>query len=250
MPFDVVIPARWESTRLPGKVLADLHGMPMIQRVYERVIQSDADAVVIATDSQEILEVVEGFGAEAILTDSNHKSGTDRIAEVSVNKRWKPDGVVVSVQGDEPFIEPTTINSVANALIEGDNDVCVSTAATKIASVTEYIDPNVVKVVLDNVDNALYFSRASIPAVRGAKPSEAYASAMRHLGIYGYRVSFLREWPNLPASALENVEALEQLRILSSGFKIRVCCVEENNTIGVDTPEDLAVARELLANSL
>ena len=218
MSFDVVIPARWESTRLPGKVLADLHGMPMIQRVYERAAQSDA--------------------------------GTDRIAEVFVSKRWKADRVVVSVQGDEPFIEPTTINTVANALLGGDIDASVSTAATKIASITEYLDPNVVKVVLDNVGNALYFSRASIPAVRDAEPSEAYASAMRHLGIYGYRVSFLRDWPNLLASKLENVEALEQLRILSGGYKIRVCCVEESNTIGVDTPEDLAVARELLANSL
>ncbi len=250
MPFDVVIPARWESTRLPGKVLADLHGMPMIQRVYERAVLSDAEVVVIATDSHEILQVVEEFGGEAILTDSSHKSGTDRIAEVFTSERWEPDRVVVSVQGDEPFIEPTTINNVAGVLLDGENDAGVSTAATQIDSVAEYLDSNVVKVVVDNADNALYFSRAPIPAVRGAKPTEAYTSAMRHLGIYGYRVSFLREWPNLPASMLEDLEALEQLRILSAGSKIKVCRVEEGNSIGVDTPKDLAIARELFANRL
>jgi 3-deoxy-manno-octulosonate cytidylyltransferase (CMP-KDO synthetase) len=249
LPFDLVIPARWESVRLPGKVLADLYGKPMIQRVYERAAQSDADVIVVATDSDEIRQVVESFGGEAIMTGSDHKSGTDRIAEVFSGKRWKQDRVVVSVQGDEPFIEPNTINRVANTLLQLANDVNVSTAATHIASVAEYQDPNVVKVVLDNAGYALYFSRASIPVVRDAKPSEAFGLAMRHLGIYGYRVSFLREWRKLSASALESAEALEQLRILSEGYKIKVCCVEEGNSIGVDTPEDLAAARQLLAGS-
>ncbi|MBT5031347.1 MAG: 3-deoxy-manno-octulosonate cytidylyltransferase [Proteobacteria bacterium] len=246
MGFDVVIPARWESTRLPGKVLADLAGKPMIQRVYERAAQSDAEIVVVATDNEEIRQVVESFGGEATLTRNDHVSGTDRIAEVFADKRWKDERVVVSVQGDEPFIEPDTVNSVANVLIE-DETVQVSTAATSVVSEAEYLDPNVVKVVLDNDDYALYFSRASIPAVRGTNPSDAYTGALRHLGIYGYRVSFLREWPDFPRSALEQAEALEQLRTLSSGYKIRVCQVQEDNGIGVDTPTDLAVARELLA---
>ena len=249
MGFDVVIPARWESTRLPGKVLADLAGKPMIQRVYERAAQSDAEIVVVATDNEEIRQVVESFGGEATLTRNDHVSGTDRIAEVFADKRWKDKRVVVSVQGDEPFIEPDTINSVANALLD-DEALQVSTAATPVVSESEYLDPNTVKVVLDNDDYALYFSRASIPATRNGKPSSAYKNALRHLGIYGYRVALLRKWPDLPRSALEQAEALEQLRVLSSGYRIRVCQVEERNSIGVDTPEDLVVARELLTRRL
>ncbi len=246
MGFDVVIPARWESSRLPGKALADLAGKPMIQRVYERAAQSNAEIVVVATDNEEIRQVVESFGGEATMTRKDHASGTDRIAEVFAEKRWKEERVVVSVQGDEPFIEPDTINSVANVLLDNEA-IQVSTAATPIVSEAEYLDPNVVKVVLDNDDYALYFSRTSIPLVRDAKGSNLYKDALRHLGIYGYRVAFLRKWSDLSQSALEKSEGLEQLRVLSNGYKISVCRVEEANSIGVDTPEDLAAARALLA---
>jgi 3-deoxy-manno-octulosonate cytidylyltransferase (CMP-KDO synthetase) len=248
MAFIVLIPARLASTRLPGKPLADIGGRPMIVRVAERAAASSAQRVVVAADDASIIRACEAHGVEAVLTRTEHATGSDRLAESCELLRLTDDDVVVNVQGDEPLIEPSLIDAVA-ALLEARPEASISTAAHAIAHVSDFINPNVVKVVLDVRGLALYFSRAPIPWWRdgfaqgiGALPP---SPALRHVGIYGYRARFLRAFPHLPPAAIELGEALEQLRAMWHGHRIAVHVTPTAPGPGVDTPEDLARVREL-----
>lgn len=246
--FYVVIPARYASTRLPGKPLLDIAGKPMVVHVTERAKQSGAKQVVIATDDVRIVDVVSQYGHEAMLTRADHVSGTDRIAEVVTSRGWTDDAIVVNVQGDEPLIEPALVAEVANAL--NDSDVAVmSTACHRIHSKADFINPNIVKVVLDAQCNALYFSRAPIPYPRDTFANEVLSANMqayRHIGIYAYRAAFLKKYAELPSCAIEQIESLEQLRVLHHGFKIAVTISENAPATGVDTQEDLDVVRSVM----
>lgn len=235
-----VIPARWASTRLPGKVLVDIAGKPMIQRVWERVKQAKSlSEVIIACDEQHVVDRCKAFGAKALLTDKNHPSGSDRIAEVVRNN---PCDVVINIQGDEPLIEPKVIDDLAAAL--KDANVSMATVIKRIRDEVEFRNPNVVKVVIDKNGYALYFSRASIPFKRDGKPSD-YSKYFKHLGIYAYRRDFLLDYCTWGKSFLESEECLEQLRVLEAGH--RIACVETNfESIGVDTPEDVARVTAIL----
>lgn len=248
MSFKVVIPARHASSRLPGKPLADIAGKPMVVRVAERAVQSGASEVLVAIDHEEVRTAVERHGFVAVMTRVDHISGTDRIAEVAAQRGWDDDIVVVNVQGDEPFIEPELIDRVARELA-ADVDAAIATACHPIASAEEFFNPNVVKVVCDVRGHAQYFSRAPIPWPRDAFATDrsrlpAALPAKRHIGIYAYRCGFLRRYGALPASPLEGFEALEQLRVLWHGFRIRVAEIGHAPEAGVDTPEDLQRARQ------
>lgn len=247
MSFKVVIPARYASSRLPGKPLADIAGKPMVVRVAERAAASGASEIVVATDHEEVRAAVERHGFSAIMTRADHASGTDRIAEVAVLSGWDNDVVVVNVQGDEPLIEPDLINRVAQELAS-DADAAVATACHPIRSIEEFLNPNVVKVVSDVRGYALYFSRAPIPWPRDAfAVSQARLpkdlGARRHIGIYAYRVAFLHRYGALVPSPHEVIESLEQLRVLWHGFRLRVTEIENAPEAGVDTAEDLARIR-------
>lgn len=241
-PFIVIIPARLASTRLPDKPLADLGGKPMVVRVAERAAQSGASQVIVATDHADIQAACRRHGVIVHMTRPDHPSGTDRIAEVATLMGLAEDAVVVNVQGDEPLIDPGLIAATA-ALIE--TDVPMATAAHAISSMAELLNPNVVKVVLDREGRALYFSRAAIPWHRdGFAQSKdtlpaAYAP-LRHIGLYAYNNRFLQVYPRLSISPLEQIEALEQLRVLWHGFPIAVHISRTAPEAGVDTPEDLA----------
>ncbi|HYD94060.1 MAG TPA: 3-deoxy-manno-octulosonate cytidylyltransferase [Noviherbaspirillum sp.] len=245
MSFTVIIPARLASTRLPNKPLADLGGKPMVVRVAERAAQSGAASVVVATDHADILAACRAHGVSACITRADHPSGTDRIAEVAATMGLPADAVVVNVQGDEPLISPALIAGTA-ALI-GDR-VPMATAAHPIEAVADIFNPNVVKVVLDNAGRALYFSRATIPWHRDgfAASKEALPPGyvpLRHIGLYAYSNAFLQAYPRLALSPLEQIEALEQLRVLWHGYPIAVHVTPEAPAAGVDTPEDLARVR-------
>lgn len=245
MSFTVIIPARLASTRLPAKPLADLGGKPMVVRVAERAAQSGAAGVVVATDHADIVRACEQHGVAVFMTRADHPSGTDRIAEVAAGMALPPDAVVVNVQGDEPLIDPALIAATA-ALISG--DVPMATAAHPIADIAEVFNPNVVKVVLDRAGRALYFSRATIPWHRDgfAKSKETMPAGyqpLRHIGLYAYSNTFLQAHPKLALSPLEQIEALEQLRVLWHGFPIAVHVTQNAPAAGVDTPEDLARVR-------
>lgn len=253
MSFVVVIPARYQSSRLPGKVLADINGKPMIQWVVEQAKLSGAKQVIVATDNDEVANVVEGFSGEVCRTRSDHQSGTERLAEVMDIYQFADDEVIVNVQGDEPFIPPENIAQVASNLAQ-QNTARMSTLAMTINSVEEAFNPNAVKVLTDKNGYALYFSRATIPYDRdrfldnnaaNKKHIQAIGDFyLRHVGIYAYRASFIKEYINWPCSALEQIEALEQLRVLYQGEKIHVAVAINNVPVeGVDTPEDLAKAR-------
>ena len=250
MNFTVLIPARLASTRLPNKPLADIGGAPMVVRVAQRALKSRAGRVVVAADSPEIIEKCEAFGIPAVLTRSDHVSGSDRLAEACQLLGLGDNEVVVNVQGDEPLIDPVLIDAVAGQLV-GRPDCAMSTAAHAIADLAEFMNPNVVKVVLDARRTALYFSRSPIPAVRDSARNAWWHAAgalpapLRHIGIYGYRVSFLRLFPTLPPSPLEHLESLEQLRALWHGHRIAVHVTENAPGPGVDTLEDLARVRAL-----
>ena len=249
MSFRVVIPVRYASSRLPGKPLADIAGKSMVQHVYERALASGADEVIVATDDERILAVSEGFGAPSVMTRGDHASGTDRIAEVVERLRWSQDQVVVNVQGDEPLIPPANIAQVASLLENGDGDM--STLATPIGSVEEYLDPNVVKVVAREDGAALYFSRAPIPwhrdgAEGGLVSQTRFDGALRHVGLYGYRVAALKRLAAADACSLEQAERLEQLRALWTGLVLRVAVAAEKPGPGVDTPDDLHRVRALV----
>ncbi|MBC7610067.1 MAG: 3-deoxy-manno-octulosonate cytidylyltransferase [Polaromonas sp.] len=256
MSFIVLIPARLASTRLPNKPLADIGGAPMVVRVAQRAALSSAAHVVVATDSLEVLQKCADFDVAAVLTRSDHPSGSDRLAEACNILKLPDDAVVLNVQGDEPLIDPALIDAVA-LLLSNRPDCAMSTAAHAIEELADLLNPNVVKVVLDARQTALYFSRSPIPAARdfagqawwnsdSATPATpALPKPLRHVGIYGYRVGFLRLFPSLPQSPLEQLESLEQLRALWHGHRIAVHITSKAPGLGVDTPEDLAAARKL-----
>lgn len=244
--FLVVIPARLGSTRLPRKPLADIGGKPMVIRVAERAQQSNAQSVVVATDSPEIQAACDEHRIECLLTSSDHPTGTDRIAEVAQLLKLPADTLVVNVQGDEPLVPPELINQVAQTL--ADNAACaISTVAVPINDAAEINNPNVVKVVLNRSNEALYFSRATIPFVRDPD-AELAVTHLRHLGIYAYRADFLQAYTRLEPAPPEQAEALEQLRALWNGYRIAVHTASEAPPAGVDTAEDLERVRRILAS--
>jgi 3-deoxy-manno-octulosonate cytidylyltransferase (CMP-KDO synthetase) len=248
--FAVVIPARYASTRLPGKALADIAGKPMVVHVAERARASGASEVWIATDDARVLEAAQRHGCQAVMTRADHASGTDRIAEVAQLREWSDRRIVVNVQGDEPRIAPELIREVAG-ILERHPKAHMSTACHPVRSATELFDPNCVKVVLDHAGEALYFSRAVVPWARDEfARSRALVPeglpAYRHIGIYAYRCGFLRAYPKLAVPAIERFEALEQLRALWHGYRIAVTVTEKSPEPGVDTPEDLAAVRRLV----
>jgi 3-deoxy-manno-octulosonate cytidylyltransferase (CMP-KDO synthetase) len=238
--FQVIIPARYASTRFPGKPLAEIGGKPMVVHVCERAARSGAAAVHVATDDQRIAAAVRAHGHQAIMTRADHASGTDRLAEAARKLRLKDSSIVVNVQGDEPLIAPRLIAQVAR-ILERKPRASVSTACHAIHDEDSLDNPNVVKVVLDAEGYALYFSRAQIP-----HPREPGATCYRHAGIYGYRVSFLKKYSRLKASPLEKAEALEQLRVLWHGHRIAVAVSETEIPPGVDTPQDLEAVRRII----
>ncbi|MDD4916116.1 MAG: 3-deoxy-manno-octulosonate cytidylyltransferase [Methylococcales bacterium] len=242
-PFKVVIPARYASTRLPGKPLLDIAGEPMIAHVCRRALAAGAQQVVVATDDRRIYDAAAGLNIQAVMTDSNHQSGTERIAEVAEKLDWHADDIVVNLQGDEPLIPAAYIGDAARALA-GQTLAGIATLAASITDGHEIFNPNAVKVVLDKDGYALYFSRAPIPWNRAGFPDYADPAAsplpyLRHIGLYAYRVGFLQRYCRWEASQLEAVEALEQLRILWQGEKIRVEVVAAAPEAGVDTEDDL-----------
>ncbi len=247
--FKVVIPARYASTRLPGKPLLEIAGKPMVVRVAERARESGAEEVWIATDHEAIAVAVEKAGLDAVLTSPGHASGTDRIAEVAVRLGWPDDTVVVNVQGDEPLISPRLIGDVARQLYLHDG-ASIATACHAIRDRDSLFNPNVVKVVADREGYALYFSRAPIPYARDAfAAGEGFPPGMaayRHIGIYAYRTSFLKVYSGLTPAPIEQLEALEQLRALWHGYRIAVAETAEAPAAGVDTPEDLERVRRQL----
>ena len=241
MKFQVIIPARYASSRFPGKPLAEIAGKPMVVHVCERAARSGAAAVHVATDDARIAAAVRAHGHEAIMTRADHASGTDRLAEAARKLKLGEKQIVVNVQGDEPLISPRLIRTVGS-LLEKKRDASVSTACHAIHDAAALASPNVVKVVLDAEGYALYFSRAQIPY-----PREPGAVCYRHAGIYGYRVSFLKRYSRLKASPLEKAEALEQLRVLWHGYRIAVAVSETEIPPGVDTPQDLEAVRKMVS---
>ncbi len=245
MSFKVVIPARYASTRLPGKPMLDIAGKPMVIRVAEQAKKSGASSVVIATDFEKIIQVSASHQIQAVMTRVDHVSGTDRIAEVAQQLNWDDDDIVVNVQGDEPLIDPQLIQEVALTLGHSRHAV-MATACHAITDEAAMLNPNVVKVVMDADGNALYFSRAPIPYPR----DETYKQkikAHRHIGIYAYRVGFLKQYAELSVTELEQIESLEQLRVLHHGYKIAVTITNNAPASGVDTQADLEEVRRLFS---
>ena len=251
MSFVVLIPARMGSSRLPDKPLADLAGLPMVVRVAQQAARSNAQQVVVAADDARIVAACAQHGVQALLTRSDHPSGSDRLAEACVLLGLHDDDIVVNVQGDEPLIDPELINRVAH-LLAAHPQASMSTAAHAINTLEDFVNPNVVKVVLDHQGLAHYFSRAPIPWWRdGQQGSDLKAlpspAPLRHVGIYAYRAGFLKQFPTLQAAPTETLESLEQLRALWHGHSIAVHITEHAPGPGVDTPEDLERVRRLLA---
>ncbi len=239
MKITALIPVRLDSTRLPGKALADLEGKPVIQRVWEAVCNVPfLDSVIVATDSPEIAEKVISFGGTVQMTSSKHCSGTDRVAEVASSL---DSDVIVNVQGDEPFVNCEMIETLVSPFKE-DNSVIMTTLKAELTDEKELLNPNVVKVITDVNDNAIYFSRQAIPYVREKKYLPAY---YKHLGLYGYKRSFLIDFANMKATPLERAESLEQLRALENGFTIKVG-TSRYNSFGIDTAEQLEAARQMI----
>jgi len=249
--FTVLIPARLASTRLPDKPLADIAGLPMVVRVALQAAKSGASRVVVATDTDAIAQACQAHGIASVMTDANHPSGSDRLAQACSLLGLAADEIVVNVQGDEPLIDPALINAVAR-LLASHPQASMSTAAHAIADVAEFTNPNVVKVVTDAQGLALYFSRAPIAWWRdgfaGGIRELPQPRPLRHIGIYGYRVSFLQAFPALAQAPIETAEALEQLRALWHGHRITVHVADRAPGAGVDTPEDLARVRALFAS--
>lgn len=240
-PVIAIIPARYASTRLPGKVLLDICGKPLVEHVYRRAQASrSVDRVLVATDDDRIKRAVEAFGGDAVMTSAAHRTGTDRLAEVVATLEC---AIVVGVQGDEPLLEPAMIDEVVTAF--ADASVQMATLRRRIDDPADYANPNVTKVVVDRDDYALYFSRALIPFQRDSQPG-AGARAFKHIGLYAYRRPFLLAFATLPPTPLEQAESLEQLRALEHGYRIKVI-ETRHDSIGVDTQEDLERVRTLLA---
>lgn len=250
MPFHVVIPARYASTRLPGKVLAPICGKPLIRWVAEAAERSAATSVVVATDHPEVIDALRDLPrTSAMLTRVDHACGTDRVAEVAERKGWSADTLIVNVQGDEPTLPPTLIDQVAQVL-ENAREAALGTLCTPIRTLEEFLDPNVVKVTLSDTGMALYFSRAPIPwnrdSARDLYSQREFPHAYRHLGIYAYRVGALLQLTRLPVSALERVEKLEQLRALQAGLRVAIAVAVAVPGPGVDTAADLERVRQML----
>jgi 3-deoxy-manno-octulosonate cytidylyltransferase (CMP-KDO synthetase) len=236
-----IIPARYASTRLPGKPLVPLAGKPMIQHVYERAKRAQTvHHILVATDDQRILDAVQSFGGQARMTRSDHRTGTERIAEVAAHE---PGDIFVNVQGDEPLIDPAAIDTAVGALLE-EPLARIATVATPIRRAGDIMDPNVVKTVLDFDDNALYFSRAPIPWIRDTQ-QKIHVKYWKHLGLYVFLRDALLEYPTLPQGELEKIEQLEQLRWLENGWHIRVAEVA-HDAVSVDSPEDVVRVEKLL----
>ena len=250
MNFSVIIPARYASTRFPGKPLADIAGKPMVVRVAEQAAKSGAREVIVATDHAAIKKAVEAHGFEAEMTRKDHATGTDRLAEVARKRGFAPRHIVVNVQGDEPLIPPALIRDVAASLATH-REAAISTACHPINNPAEFANPNIVKVVMDNAGYALYFSRAPIPWARDAFASGIRGlahdmPAYRHLGIYAYRCSFLAAFKKMRPARIEQLEALEQLRALAHGHRICVAVTRKAPPPGVDTPADLKAVLAIL----
>jgi len=248
LSFIVVIPARYASTRLPGKPLLDIGGKPMIQHVYERAQGSSAERVIVATDDSRIEAVVAGFGGEVVMTSDEHPSGTDRLEEVARKLELATDSIVVNLQGDEPLLSVNAIEQVAGNL-QKNNDCGIATLCELIISDEDLSNPNTVKVVRCNESRALYFSRSTIPYPRNEKPSAARGLWYRHIGLYAYRVDVLKRFVKWEPSPLETSESLEQLRALQNGVSIHCDTVCEPIPGGVDTPEDLERIRNIIRNT-
>ncbi len=255
MSFTVIIPARFASTRLPGKPLELIHDKPMIQRVYEQAQESHADKVIVATDDQRIVDAVVAFGGEVCVTSADHTSGTDRLQEVALQYGLDDEQIVVNVQGDEPCIPPQVINQVAKNLAEN-SQATAATLCENIHKAEDFSNPNIVKVVSDIQQMALYFSRASMPYPREVLDETFLQSAQatdqwpqRHIGIYAYRVSLLHRFVQWPVAPLEKIESLEQLRILYNGEKIHVEQACEVVPGGIDTQEDLNKLRAMMKSN-
>lgn len=250
MQFCVVIPARYDSTRLPGKPLLNIAGKPMIQHVYERAKESKANQVIIATDDQRIVDAAAEFDAEVCMTSADHRSGTERISEVVTKTNLDDDAIVVNLQGDEPLMPPALIHQVAQNLHEH-QAASVATLQEQIHTAGDLFDPHVVKVISDHSGYALYFSRAPIPWDRDAfsiSTDELPQNALhyRHVGLYAYRARFIKQYVDWPVCGLEQMESLEQLRVLWHGHKIHVASAVQPTESGVDTEKDLARVRQLL----
>ncbi|MFZ7276339.1 3-deoxy-manno-octulosonate cytidylyltransferase [Avibacterium endocarditidis] len=252
--FTVIIPARFASSRLPGKPLADIAGKPMIAHVWQKAQQSGANRVVVATDNQAVAQAVQAFGGEVCMTSEHHNSGTERLAEVMEKLALADDEIVVNIQGDEPLIPPVIVQQVADNLAK--NAVKMATLAVPLNDAEELFNPNVVKAVADQSGNVLYFSRAPIPWNRdqfaGLSDEQKtqlvlQSQYLRHIGIYAYRAGFIKQYVQWQPSALENIESLEQLRVLWYGEKIHIDLAKEEPAVGVDTPEDLEKVRAILA---
>lgn len=247
MKFVAIIPARYASTRFPGKPLADMKGKPMIQRVYEQVKKS-IESVYVATDDDRIYRAVKNFGGEAVMTSANHKSGTDRCRE-AYEKAGRGEDVIINVQGDEPFIMPCQIEAIKDCFLK-DPSTQIATLVREFTpedGIEALLNPNSPKVVLGNNNEALYFSRSVIPYIRGEAQSDWLQKCVyyKHIGMYAYKAEVLDEITRLPQSSLEKAESLEQLRWLQNGYKIKVG-ITTQETIGIDTPEDLAKALEYI----
>jgi 3-deoxy-manno-octulosonate cytidylyltransferase (CMP-KDO synthetase) len=244
--FKVVIPARFASTRLPGKPLLDIAGKPMVIRVAEQAAKSQASEIVIATDHESVMQAAQAHDIATVMTRADHLSGTDRIAEVAEIMNWPDEMLVVNVQGDEPLIDPVLINEVAQTLAN-DPQAVMSTASHPLETLEAFENQNVVKVVLNAKKQALYFSRAAIPFPRDVEYRQ-HVVAHRHIGIYAYRVGFLKQYASLPVTELEKIESLEQLRVLYHGYQIAVTVTAHAPVSGVDTAEDLNLVRKLFTD--
>lgn len=244
--YNIVIPARYASTRFPGKPLAEINGMTMLEHVYKVAKKSSAASIVIATDDQRIKDVADRFCDKVLMTSDQHQSGTDRLAEVCEIMHWQEDEIVVNLQGDEPLTPPELLQQVATNL-HNYQDCAIATLTTPILEACDITDPNIVKVVADINGYALYFSRAAIPFQRESDNLDVKHQYYRHLGIYAYRVGFLNDYNKMPQCALETIERLEQLRAMYHGYKIHTQQAVTLPGPGIDTPEDLRKLNALIA---
>lgn len=251
--FHIVIPARYASERLPGKALLDLGGKSLLQRVWQRALESGAESTVIATDDARIVDAANAFGAEVVLTRTDHQSGSDRIAECADLLGWPEDRLIVNLQGDEPLMPPACLDQVA-VLLNESPDCEVASLYWPISEAEEVVNPNAVKVVVDGAGRALYFSRSPIPYARAYTDISAAIAAgigwKRHLGLYAYRLSALRRYTAMPTSPLEAAEHLEQLRILQQGGGIAMAQAKEFIPAGIDTEDDLERVRDIISSKI